>query len=151
MAVDSVPDWKCMDIDNILEGCRGGPPLDTTLGMKFFSTSDPDTCMGRLAVDGRTRQPFGVLSGGATLALAETLAGLGSLALCPGEKYVGVNVSGNHVKAVSEGDEITAVARIVHRGRRFHVWNVEVTNTAGEIISTVSVTNYAVSIKPRVV
>ncbi len=51
MAVDSVPDWKCMDIDNILEGFRGGPTLDTTLGMKFFSTSDPDTCMGRLAVD----------------------------------------------------------------------------------------------------
>lgn len=50
---------------------------------------------------------------------------------------------------MKEGDTITALARIVHRGRRFHVWNVEVRNTAGEIISTVSVTNYAVSIKPR--
>ena len=117
--------------------------------MTFVSTSDPDTCMATMAVDERTRQPFGVLSGGATLALAETLAGVGSLAMCPGEKYVGVNVSGSHVKAVKEGDTITALARIVHRGRRFHVWNVEVTNTAGEIISTVSVTNYAVSIKPR--
>lgn len=138
-----------MNIDNLLNGFRGESTLDTTLGMTFHSTPDADTCMGRLAVDGRTRQPFGVLSGGATLALAETLAGLGSLALCPGEKYVGVNVSGSHVKAVKEGDTITALARIVHRGRRFHVWNVEVRNTAGEIISTVSVTNYAVSIKPR--
>ena len=62
---------------------------------------------------------------------------------------MGVNVSGSHVKAVLEGDTITAVARIVHRGRRFHVWNVLVTNKAGEVISTVTVTNYAVTIKPR--
>lgn len=138
-----------MNIDNILNGFSGGQTLDTTLGMQFFSTPEPDTCMGRMAVDHRTRQQFGVLSGGATLALAETLAGLGSLALCPGEKYVGVNVSGTHVKAVKEGDTITALARIVHHGRRFHVWNVLVTNMAGETISTVSVTNYAVTIKPR--
>lgn len=138
-----------MNIDCITEGFRGESTLDTTLGMEFFSTPDPDTCMGRMAVDGRTRQPFGVLSGGATLALAETLAGLGSLALCPGEKYVGVNVSGTHVKAVREGDTVTAVARIVHRGRRFHVWNVEAKNTAGEVISTVSVTNYCITAPPK--
>lgn len=125
------------------------PTLARTLGMTFLSTPEPDRCVATMTVDGRTRQPFGVLSGGATLALAETLAGVGSLALCPGEKYVGVNVSGSHVKAVQEGDTITAVARIVHRGRRFHVWNVEVTNTAGEVISTITVTNYAVLIKPR--
>ncbi len=138
-----------MDISNIVDFLSQEQTLSQALGMTFVSTSDPDTCMATMSVDERTRQPFGVLSGGATLALAETLAGVGSLAMCPGEKYVGVNVSGSHVKAVKEGDTITALARIVHRGRRFHVWNVEVTNTAGEIISTVSVTNYAVSIKPR--
>lgn len=138
-----------MDIDKILRGFQGESTLDTTLGMRFFSTPDPDTCVGTLTVDGRTRQPFGVLSGGATLALAETLAGLGSLALCPGERYVGVNVSGSHVKAVREGDTIVATARIMHKGRRFHVWNVEVRNSAGEITATVSVTNYGVDIKPK--
>ncbi|MDE5987451.1 MAG: PaaI family thioesterase [Prevotella sp.] len=138
-----------MDISNIVDCLSREQTLSQTLGMTFLSTSEPDTCMATMPVDERTRQPFGVLSGGATLALAETLAGVGSLAMCPGEKYVGVNVSGSHVKAVKEGDTITAVARIVHRGRRFHVWNVEVTNTVGEIISTVSVTNYAVAIKPR--
>lgn len=140
---------KVMYISDIADLLDKEPGLSRTLGMTFVSTPEPDTCVATLAVDGRTRQPFGVLSGGATLALAETLAGVGSLALCPGEKYVGVNVSGSHVKAVKEGDTITAVARILHRGRRFHVWHVEVTNTAGEIISTVTVTNYAVLIKPR--
>lgn len=140
---------QVMNIDKVINGFRGGSTLDTTLGMRFYSTPEPDTCMGQLDVDGRTRQPFGVLSGGATLALAETLAGLGSLALCPGERYAGVNVSGSHVKAVKEGDTITAVARIVHKGRRFHVWSVEVRNTAGEVISTVTVTNYGVTVKPK--
>ncbi|MBQ7870328.1 MAG: PaaI family thioesterase [Prevotella sp.] len=138
-----------MDLSYIIDHLGDEPTLARTLGMTFLSTPEPDRCVATMAVDGRTRQPFGVLSGGATLALAETLAGVGSLALCPGEKYVGVNVSGSHVKAVQEGDTITAVARIVHRGRRFHVWNVEVTNTAGEVISTITVTNYAVLIKPR--
>lgn len=138
-----------MDLSYIIDHLCDEPTLARTLGMTFLSTPEPDRCVATMTVDGRTRQPFGVLSGGATLALAETLAGVGSLALCPGEKYVGVNVSGSHVKAVQEGDTITAVARIVHRGRRFHVWNVEVTNTAGEVISTITVTNYAVLIKPR--
>lgn len=123
--------------------------MSTTLGMKFMSTPDPDTCMGTMAVDRRTRQPFGVLCGGATLALAETLAGIGSLALCPGERFAGVNVSGNHVKAALDGDTVTATARIVHRGHLLHVWSVEVRNSAGELISTVSVTNCAVTNKPK--
>lgn len=138
-----------MYLDEIEKRLHVEQTLETTIGMRFISTPDPDSCVAQLDVDERTRQPFGVLSGGATLALAETLAGVGSLVLCPGERYVGVNVSGSHVKAVLEGDTITAVARIVHRGRRFHVWNVLVTNKAGEVISTVTVTNYAVTIKPR--
>ena len=124
-----------MYLDEIEKRLHVEQTLETTIGMRFISTPDPDSCVAQLDVDERTRQPFGVLSGGATLALAETLAG--------------VNVSGSHVKAVLEGDTITAVARIVHRGRRFHVWNVQVTNKAGEVISTVTVTNYAVTIKPR--
>lgn len=138
-----------MNIDNVRDDLQGMATMSTTLGMKFLSTPEPDTCMATMAVDERTRQPFGVLCGGATLALAETLAGLGSLALCPGERFAGINVSGSHVKAVLEGDSVIALARILHRGHRFHVWNVEVRNSAGELISTVSVTNYAVSNRPK--
>lgn len=138
-----------MNIDNVRDDLQGMATMSTTLGMKFLSTPEPDTCMATMAVDERTRQPFGVLCGGATLALAETLAGLGSLALCPGERFAGINVSGSHVKAALEGDTVIALARILHRGHRFHVWNVEVRNSAGELISTVSVTNYATSNRPK--
>jgi 1,4-dihydroxy-2-naphthoyl-CoA hydrolase len=82
------------------------------------------------------------LSGGASLALAENVAGIGSLALCPGQIAVGINVSGTHVLAVSEGDIVTAFAKIVHKGRTLHTWQVDIKNTAGEVICTVQVTNY---------
>lgn len=138
-----------MNIDNVRDDLLYESTMSATLGMRFFSTPEPDTCMATMPVDGRTRQPFGVLCGGATLALAETLAGLGSLALCPGQRYAGINVSGSHIKAVLDGDTVTAVARIVHKGQRFHVWTVEVRNSAGQLISTVTVTNCAVGNKPK--
>ena len=70
------------------------------------------------------------------------VAGIGSLALCPGQIAVGINVSGTHVQAVSEGDTVTAFAKIVHKGRTLHTWQVDIKNTAGEVICTVQVINY---------
>jgi len=115
--------------------------------MEFLSTPEDDTCMARMRVDERNRQPFGFLSGGASLALAENVAGVGSSALCPGCACVGIEVSGSHVKAVAEGDTVTAYARMLHRGTTLHVWNVDVRDTAGDIISNVRVTNYIVKSK----
>jgi len=116
--------------------------LSKTLGMEFISTPEPDTCMARMKVDGRNRQVFGFLSGGASLALAENLAGIGSMALCPGKICVGINVSGSHVKAVLEGDTVTARSKLLHKGRTLHQWHIELTNEAGELISSVEVTNF---------
>src|SRR5574344_1396661 len=110
--------------------------LSNTLGMEFISTPEPDTLQASMKVDERNRQPFGFLSGGASLALAENVAGIGSLALCPGQIAVGINVSGTHVQAVSEGDIVTAFAKIVHKGRTLHTWQVDIKNTAGEVICT---------------
>ena len=134
-----------MDIEFIKEKIGRQPGLSNTLGMEFLSTPEPDTCMARMKVDERNRQPFGVLSGGASLALAENLAGVGSLALCPHKIGVGISVSGSHVKAVLEGDVVTATARLMHKGRTLHQWQVEIVNSAGELISTVQVTNYIIS------
>ena len=103
--------------------------------------------MARMRVDERNRQPFGFLSGGASLALAENVAGVGSCSLCPGQMCVGIEVSGSHVRAVIEGDTVTAVAHLQHKGSTLHVWNVEITNSAGELISTVRVTNYVINAK----
>lgn len=113
--------------------------------MEFISTAEDDTCMAKMHVDERNRQPFGFLSGGASLALAENLAGMGSLALCPGKMCMGINVSGQHVKAVKEGDTVTALARLKHKGFTLHVWQVDITDSVGDLISTVNVTNYIVN------
>ncbi|MBP8936175.1 MAG: PaaI family thioesterase [Prevotella sp.] len=116
--------------------------LSNTLGMEFISTPEPDTCMARMKVDERNRQPFGFLSGGASLALAENLAGVGSLALCPGKICVGINVSGNHVRAVLEGDTVTAYGKLQFKGNTLHEWQIDIKNSEGNLISTVHVTNY---------
>ena len=136
-----------MDVEKIKRIIERQPNLSTHLGMKFISTSDDDMCMATMKVDERNRQPFGFLSGGASLALAENLAGVGSSALCPGKICVGISVSGSHVKAVAEGDTVTAIAHLMQKGKTIHVWNVEVNNSAGELISTVTVTNYIISSK----
>ena len=136
-----------MNVDHIKEIIEQQPNLSTALGMEFISTPEPDICVARMKVDERNRQPFGFLSGGASLALAENVAGVGSSALCEGRICVGISVSGSHVKAVSEGDTVTATARLVQKGRQLHVWCVDITNTAGELISTVQVTNYIITPK----
>lgn len=137
-----------MNIDNIKELLLKRDGLSNTLGMEFISTPDHDTCQARMKVDERNRQIFGFLSGGASLALAENLAGVGSLALCPNNICVGINVSGSHVKAVLDGDTVTATAHILHQGKTLHQWHVDIRNEAGDLISSVEVTNFVMN-KPK--
>jgi uncharacterized protein (TIGR00369 family) len=136
-----------MNVDKIKAIIDSKPNLSTALGMEFISTPEGDTCMARMKVDERNRQPFGFLSGGASLALAENVAGVGSSALCPGCACVGIEVSGSHVKAVAEGDTVTAYARLLHKGTTLHVWNVDIKDTADDLISNVRVTNYIIKHK----
>ncbi len=136
-----------MNVDKINEIINANPNLSTALGMEFLSTPEDDTCLARMKVDERNRQPFGFLSGGASLALAENVAGVGSSALCPGCACVGIEVSGSHVKAVAEGDTVTAYAKMLHQGTTLHVWNVDIKDTAGDLISNVRVTNYIIKQK----
>lgn len=69
------------------------------------------------------------------------------MAVSPGKVCVGINVSGNHVKAVAEGDTVTAYAKLLSKSRKLHVWQVDIKNTEGDLISTVQVTNYVISPK----
>jgi uncharacterized protein (TIGR00369 family) len=138
-----------MNVDRINQLINEKPNLSTALGMEFLSTPEGDTCMARMKVDERNRQPFGFLSGGASLALAENVAGVGSSALCPGCACVGIEVSGSHVKAVAEGDTVTAYARMLHQGTTLHVWNVDIRDSAGDLISNVRVTNYIIKQKKK--
>lgn len=138
-----------MDVEKIKKIIGETPNLSTALGMEFLSTPEADTCMARMRVDERNRQPFGYLSGGASLALAENVAGVGSSALCEGCACLGVEVSGSHVKAVVEGDTVTAYARLLHGGRSLHVWQVDIKDSSGDLISSVRVTNYIISLEKK--
>ena len=131
-----------MNVDKIKTIIESMPNMSTALGMEFISTPEDDTCMARMHVDERNRQPFGYLSGGASLALAENVAGVGSSALCEGCSCLGIEVSGSHMKAVAEGDTVTAFARLLHFGRKLHVWQVDIKDTSGDLISSVRVTNF---------
>lgn len=111
------------------------------LGIQYTYAS-PERVEATMPVDERTRQPFGILHGGATLALAETVAGLGSMISCqPDEAVVGMQVSGNHISSAHEGDTVRAVATIVHRGRSSHVWNVDIFTSTNKLVSSIRVMN----------
>ncbi len=124
-----------------LLNARARHALMGNLGIQYTYASE-DRVEATMPVDQRTRQPFGILHGGATLALAETVAGLGSMITCqPDEIIVGMQVSGNHISSAHEGDTVRAVATIVHRGRSSHVWNVDVFTSTNKLVSSVRVVN----------
>ena len=120
---------------------RAKHALMGNLGIQYTYASE-ERVEATMPVDERTRQPFGILHGGATLALAETVAGLGSMILAkPDEVVVGMQVSGNHMSSAHEGDTVRAVATIIHKGRSSHVWNVDVFTSTDKLVSSVRVVN----------
>lgn len=120
---------------------RARHALMGNLGIQYTYASD-ERVEATMPVNYRTRQPFGILHGGATLALAETVAGLGSMIICePDEIVVGMQVSGNHISSAHEGDTVRAVATIVHKGRSSHVWNVDVFTSTNKLVSSIRVVN----------
>lgn len=124
-----------------LLNARARHALMGNLGIQYTYASE-DRIEATMPVDHRTRQPFGILHGGATLALAETVAGLGSMITCqPDEIVVGMQVSGNHISSAHEGDTVRAVATIVHKGRSSHVWNVDVFTSTNKLVSSIRVVN----------
>ncbi|WP_319226815.1 PaaI family thioesterase [Draconibacterium orientale] len=97
---------------------------------------------GMLDLSTKNSRPGGILHGGANLAMGETLAGLGSMLLVDMNAFdvLGIMVSGNHTGVLKKGKAL-AVAKIVHRGKQTHVWNVDICNEEGRLISSVRVTN----------
>ena len=88
-----------------------------------------------MPVDDRTRQPFGILHGGASMALAETVASIGATACIDRERFVAVGqeINGNHIRSKSDGI-VTAVATPVHVGSRSHVWSIRITDEQEKLI-----------------
>ncbi len=131
-----------MNLEHIKNIADSRPTMISALGIELVSTPDSDKCTATMPVDGRTCQPYGLLNGGASLALAENLAGAGSQALCPDCHCMGISVSGQHLKPAKAGTTVTAVAHLIHKGQTLHHWTVTITDEQGDTVSAVSVTNY---------
>jgi 1,4-dihydroxy-2-naphthoyl-CoA hydrolase len=102
------------------------------LGMEFLEVGD-DFIRGRVPVDARTKQPYGLLHGGVSVALAETLGSCGAGYSCPeGYRAVGLDINANHIKGATSG-WVTGITRPVHIGRTTQVWQIDLTNDAGEL------------------
>ncbi len=101
------------------------------LGIEFLEVGD-DFIRARVPVDSRTRQPVGILHGGVSVVLAETLGSCGAAFASPaGHRSVGLDINANHLRSVSEG-WVTGVARPVHVGRSTHVWQIDMHNDKGQ-------------------
>lgn len=136
-----VQEVRVADIPIDAMNAQSGSTLMGHLGIQYTFAS-AERVEATMPVDHRTRQPFGILHGGATLALAETVAGLGSMIACqPDEAVVGMQVSGNHVSSAHEGDTVRAVCTPVHLGRSSHVWNVDVFTSTDKLVSSIRVVN----------
>ena len=103
---------------------RAPDTINGHLGIRITAFGD-DWISGELPVDGRTRQPFGLLHGGASVVLAETLGSLAGWLCLPadGGHAVGLEINANHLRAVREG-VVTGTARPVHLGRSTQVWEI---------------------------
>lgn len=110
------------------------------LGIEYLELGE-GYVKARMPVDHRTMQPMGILHGGASLAFSETMAGLGSLALIDPEKYEirGASLTANHIGAVSKG-WVTGEARLIHRGKMTHVWDMEIKDEMGNKVSVARMT-----------
>ena len=102
------------------------------LGMEFLEVGD-DFIRGRMPVDKRTRQPYGLLHGGVSVVLAETLGSCGAGFSTPEDyRAVGLDINANHLKGATSG-WVTGIARPVHIGRTTQVWQIDMRNDAGEM------------------
>ena len=99
-----------------------------------FDAYDDESITASMVVDHRTHQPFGLLHGGASVVLAETLGSMASYLCIDSQKFycVGLEVNANHLRGVRSG-RVSAVARPVHMGRTTHVWDIRLTDESGKL------------------
>jgi len=102
------------------------------LGIQFLEVGD-DFIRARVPVNTHTRQPYGLLHGGVSVVLAETLGSCGAAFACPeGYRAVGLDINANHLRGATSG-WVTGTARPVHIGRTTQVWQIDLINDAGEL------------------
>lgn len=108
--------------------------LMETLDIQITEVGE-DFIRGTMPVDHRTVQPYGILHGGASVALAETLGSIAAHLVVDSDEFftVGMEVNANHLRPVTEG-RVTGTARPIHIGRSSHVWGIEITNNENKMV-----------------
>jgi len=111
---------------------RGKNTLADFLGIQFTEVGE-DSLTAIMPITERTKQPLGIVHGGANVVLAETIASTAANAVIDLERFycVGLEINANHIRSVREG-VVTAVTRPVHVGRTTHVWHIDIFNEAGK-------------------
>lgn len=139
--------WRSLQSVESLNAEAAGT-LVRTLGI-LFTEIGADFIRGTMPVDERTRQPFGLLHGGASVALAETLGSMGSN-MCVDrsrEQCVGQEINANHLRPMRSG-QVTGTARPLHLGARSHVWSIEIVNESGARVCVSRLTMAVVARRP---
>jgi 1,4-dihydroxy-2-naphthoyl-CoA hydrolase len=127
--------WKsARDLEDLNSG-RSGTLLET-LGIEFTEIGE-GYIRGTMPVDERTHQPYGLLHGGASVALAETLGSMGAAMCVDSQEFqcVGQEINANHVRSARSG-LVTGTARPVHLGGRTHVWVIDIVDEGGRLVCT---------------
>lgn len=120
------------------EACKN--TLMETLNIEFVDAGE-DFVIAKMPVDKRVYQPDGVLHGGATAALAETVGSFAAHIFLDTKTYFvrGIDISANHIKSVKEGF-VYAKATFIHRGRTMQIFNIEVTDDKNQLVSSCKLT-----------
>lgn len=132
-----------MDLQSVL----GRETLDQTLGVRYLKLT-PEEVVAELPVGPKVHQPFGFLHGGATVALAESVASVGGFLNCPpGHAAFGLEINCNHIRRKASGT-IRAVGRPLHRGRTTQVWEVKVYDEEERLVAASRCTLAVVPLEP---
>ncbi len=115
--------------------------LMETLEIKYTDVGT-DFLVATMPVNPRVHQPMGLLHGGATVALAESVGSTASHLFVDNEKYEvrGIEISANHIRSKKEG-LVTATARVLHKGKRTHLWEIRIEDEEKRLISLCKLTN----------
>ena len=107
--------------------------MNEWIGIELLEIGD-DYLKGRMPVDHRTKQAYGILHGGASVALAETIGSIASaMIIDPSKSFcVGLEINANHIRSVREGF-VTGIAKPVHIGGQTHIWYIRITDESGAI------------------
>lgn len=117
------------------------------LGIEFTEIGS-DFLRARMPVDHRTIQPFGILHGGSSVVLAETLGSCAAQMCVDGSKYVcvGLDINANHIRSVRSG-HVSGTARPIHVGRTTQVWGIEISDENGDLVCVSRITMSVLSRK----